>query len=246
MLLFVTCAALMFFAADWLLAGQVRRYVRGSVSPVMSAIHVTTARIFRTEFWMSRAALEQEVTSLKIEIARSATLEAMLDGVKKENNELRALARMASSTSGITLPLTSSYTSSPYGTFTLGGGWDRGVEKDSIVLAGDGYVLGYIADVTQHESIVRAVFAPGNSIDAHVDSVGLTLFGRGGGNAYAEVPREASLVEGSALRAPAFGSRPVGIIGRIDAASSSAFMTVLASFPYNINDIRFVVVVPQK
>lgn len=243
LLLFVSFCVVLFMVADWFTSGAVRQYMRPVFSPVVGGAE-RVARVFsQNEFWKTRRALQDEVAKLTEELARRDVGTAITAALQSENDLLRGL--MGISDSGVTVPITSSFSSSPYGTFSIGGGSSRGIHEGDVVLARDGFVLGTVTDVSINSAVVRAIFAPGIPSEVVVGEVGFSLSGRGGGNAYAEVPREAPLVERALVIAPFLDNRPVGIIGKIESASSSAFADVYVSFPFNPNTLRFVKVVPR-
>jgi cell shape-determining protein MreC len=241
-LLLVTLFAVLIMGADWIMDGTIRSQARVMVEPLIRAGYQATTLLSRSEYWTTRNALVREVSQLKSELARQGDTESALFVLRKENAELREIAQFAEGTEGVTVPITSSFMSSPYGTFTIGGGREAGIQENDIAIAGDGFVLGTVTDVTEHSAVVRAVFAPGAISEVAVGDVAFSLIGRGGGNARAEVPREASLEIGAPVLLPRLSHRSIGVIGRIESASSSAFSDVFISFPFNINAIRFVFV----
>ncbi len=245
LLALITLGVVLFMGADYLLKGLLRSQVRAYTEPVATASHRVAGFVFQTNFWKSRAALQREVERLTMEVEREKGRQAALEAVQGENEILRSLARVAENTPGKTVPIISSFSSSPYGTFMIGGGSSAGINVGDLALVGDGFVLGSVTNVSQNSAVVSAVFSPGASTDVMTDDVAFSVQGRGGGNARAEVPRELPLAEGDALLAPLYASRPVGIIGRIESASSSAFSDVFVLLPYNINTIRFVFVTPR-
>lgn len=245
LLTLITIGAVFFMGADYLMNGQLRTHVREYTEHVVTTSYRLSSVIFQTNFWKSRAALQLEIQRLSTDLDRENGLQSALTAVQSENESLRSLARLAQSTPGKTVPVTSSFSSSPYGTFMIGGGSADGISIGDLALAGDGFVLGSITDVSSHSAVVNAVFSAGLSTDVVTDDVAFSIRGRGGGNARAEVPRELPLSVGEPVLAPLYASRPVGIIGKIESASSSAFSDVFIIFPYNLNTIRFVFVTPR-
>ncbi len=242
-LVLVSLCALAFVAVDWATSGAARSALRPALPPVVSIAGQLSRSITGVEFWKTRSALHGEILALKEELARRDISAVTIDALESENEMLRQF--LGISGGGITVPITSSFSSSPYGTFTVGGGREAGIQEGDIAIVSEGFVLGIVTDVGEYSATVRAVFAPGIPSDVTVGETGFSLSGRGGGNAYAEVPREAPLTEGALVTAPFFHNRPVGVIGKIESASSSAFADVYISFPFNPHAIRFVKVVRQ-
>ena len=230
---------------DYFLDGALRSRLPGYMQPIVANSHTLGSSLFKSDFWQSRAELQETIARLSDEVERAKASAAALEMLQSENEILRLLARLAANTNGVTVPVISSFSSSPYGTFMIGGGQSAGIAVGDLALAGDGYVLGEVTDDSLNSAVVSAVFAPGAVTDVMTSDAAFAVRGRGGGNARAEVPRELPLTVGAPLLAPRFASRPVGVIGRIESASSSAFSDVFVLFPYNITVIRFVFVTPR-
>lgn len=242
LLALITLGVVLFMGVDSVLNGLLRAQVRAYAEPIMSMSHRIGSSVFQTDFWKSRSALQREIERLSSEVDREKGMQAAFRVLEKENDILRTFARVAENTPGVTVSVISSYAASPYGTFMIGGGSAQGISVGDLALAGDGFVLGSVTDVSEKSAVVSAVFSPGTLTDVMTDTVAFSVRGRGGGNARAEVPRELPLGVGDPLLAPLYGSRPVGVIGKIESASSSAFADVFVLFPYNTNTIRFVFV----
>lgn len=248
----IATAAILFVAVvDVFSGGVIRGAARSVLAPVAQVARTASAALSSGDLWSSRASLLKENGELRAERDRLRALEAGVLSLTAENAELATMAHLAESESGgrsgavgITAPVVSSFRASPYGTFLIGAGSSHGVKSGSLAITDGGFVLGVVADVSDTTSLVRMVFAPGETTDSVVGSVSFSLVGRSGGNASAEVPREAELHEGDPVIAPRFANRPVGIIGKIVSASSSAYADIYVVFPLNLNSIRYVYIVP--
>jgi cell shape-determining protein MreC len=243
-LVIVTFVVVVLAVVDIFLGAPVRIALRSTLAPVEGTLHAATSALFERTFWSSRGALFAELESLRARVAVLEARSAAYEIVSLQNDELRALVKLVETEQGLTAPIISSFLSSPYGTFYIGVGSEEGVSPGNLVLFEGGFVLGIVSDVTPKTATVRAIFAPGETRDGVVDTVTLSLEGRGRGNARAQVPREAPLVEGQAVIVPSLGGRPVGLIGHIESATSSVYSTVHIILPVNLNSIRFVHIVP--
>ncbi len=79
-----------------------------------------------------------------------------------------------------------------------------------------------------------------------VNGVPFVSKGRGGGNARGEIPRDAIVSVNDVVSVPAFGGRPVGIVGAFESASSSAYTTLYIRTPANLDSLRYVHVLPLQ
>ncbi|TSC85685.1 MAG: hypothetical protein G01um10148_1071 [Parcubacteria group bacterium Gr01-1014_8] len=245
-LLVATFLILVVIGADVFMDGAIRSRIRPMLVPVASFGRSAVAAVAGQDFWSSRQALLNENESLRERIEK---MEAQNAGFEALRDDYEALQKMMAVTDeegekGLIAPIASSFRASPYGTFIIGAGFTKGVREGDIVLSEGGFVLGAVSEVNAKSSLVRMVFAPGQKTEVVSGSTGFTISGRGGGNASAEVPREAALAEGAPVRASIYEGRPIGIIGNIESASSSAYAEIHVVFPINLNTVRYVYIVP--
>jgi cell shape-determining protein MreC len=241
-LLWFTIVVVVLAFADVLLHGALRAPVRSALAPLSNVAARVGHAIGNVEFFSTRSALLGEIESLKQENERMKERDLLFSVVLDENKSLRALASLGDG--GIIAPVYSSLRASPYGTFLIGAGKERGVRKGDIAVSETGFVLGIVTDVSAASATVTLLFAPGGSVDAVSGETNFALSGRGLGNAKAQVPREAPLSVRDAVFAPTLGESPIGVIGRIESASSSAYADVFVYVPTNLNTLRFITITP--
>lgn len=246
-LLIASLIVVVLFLFDVASGGTLRGVARSLSAGVWSATTGIGSAIFGSGFFSSRRALSAENDALK---SRIADLEAELAGhqlLKDENEELHSLVRLAESAKGVTAPITSSVRSSPYGTFMIGAGSAEGISAGSIVMAGGerGFVIGQVAELGTHSSLVKEVFAPGVSVEGTLRDAALVFEGQGGGNARAEAPRALSLAVGDSVTSARFGGSLIGTVGAVSSDSSSAFRSVYIRTPVGLSELQYVYVVPS-
>lgn len=234
------CAAV--FLIDWATGGFLRSRVHavGShawVAAVSVADSFERSGVFRLKHELAKENDELKTRLLILE--ESASLNrALLD----EREQLRELVQFIDHESKITARVSSSFRASPYGTFVIEAGEVDGVAVGHLILTSGGYALGTVTSTDAHRATVQAFFAAGETVDVMHGDFAFTLVGRGGGNARAEISRDAPLVEYDVLVAQPWGY-PVARIGRITTASSSATKTIFAHLPVSGATLRYVVVV---
>lgn len=235
------------FGFDTLTGGLVRSYARTMGTLSWSALAGAISTVDESGLLTTRRALVSENDALKDEIALREEHFVRFHELEAENEILRALARLAEIEEvGVSARVLSSFNVSPYGTFLIDAGKNDGVVVGSIVLTPGGFVFGSVSDVDSHTATVLSLFAPTREVEAHAGDVAFVVQGRGGGNAIAEVPRDAEVNVEDAVIIPEFGGRPAGIIGAIESASSSATQTFFIRFPANLDTLDFVYVIPHK
>ncbi|MFZ2719573.1 MAG: rod shape-determining protein MreC [Minisyncoccia bacterium] len=243
--LFVAFIAILLVAAfvfgiDRVSGGLVRDYAQEGGGVIWSAAASAVSIVTENGGLATRRALEEENTELKDALAMRDEQAARFRAVALENESLREMANLASMEDGITVPVLSSFSSSPYGTFRIGGGAAAGLSEGNIVLTPGGFVLGSITSVSSRGATVEAFFAPEKEIEMQVAGVPFLAEGRGGGNARGEIARDASVRVGDVVTVPAFGGRPSGVIGMLESASSSAYTSIYIRIPRNLDSMRYV------
>ncbi|OHB19460.1 MAG: hypothetical protein A2854_00635 [Parcubacteria group bacterium RIFCSPHIGHO2_01_FULL_56_18] len=232
------------FGIDKVSGGLVRGYARRGGASLSAAASAATSVITENGLLSSKRALQKENIELKGAIAIRDENAARFKALEDENEKLRKMADLAATGDGVTAPVLSSFRASPYGTFMIGAGSVHGVSAGSVVLTEGGFILGVVTGISARIATVESLFAPGKEIEMNVDGNAFVAEGRGGGNARGEIARDASVAVGDAVLVPAFASRPAGVIGELQSASSSAYTTLYIRLPVNLDSLRYVYVLP--
>lgn len=248
---FVAFIAILFtagfvFGIDRISGGAVRGYARLGGSAVWTAAAGTTSFFTDSGFFSTRRALEERNRELEESIATYQEQNLRFKSMEEENSLLREMANLAAIEDGITVPVLSSFESSPYGTFRVGGGAIGGIEEGGVVLTPGGFILGAVTFVSPHTATAEAFFAAGKEIEMQVQGVPFVAHGQGGGNARADVPRDAGITEGDIVIVPAFAGRTAGVVGKVESASSSPSATLYIRLPVNLDSLRYVHVLPLE
>jgi len=233
------------FGIDRISGGAVRGYARQGGGAVWSAASAAVSTVSGSGLLNSKQSLIAENAELREAIVILDEQAMRFEALQEENAALRALLGLADE-EGVTVPVLSSFSSSPYGTFRIGGGAAAGLEEGSIVLTPGGFVLGSVTFVSARTATVEAFFAADKEIEMLVNGIPFVSQGRGGGNARGEIPRDAIVEVNDVVSVPAFGGRPAGIIGRFESASSSAYTTLYIRTPANLDSLRYVHVLPLQ
>ena len=244
--LWATLIVVTVFVIDGLSGGSVRALARLSASSMWAAGVSAGDVVLGSGLFSTRRALERENQVLREERAQFQVHTAAYEILKNENESLRQLTRLVERESGITAPIASSLHSSPYGTFMIGAGTRDGVRPGTIVMAGDpqrgGFVVGRVESADARLSLVKALFAPQEAVHAVIRDVNVSLLGRGGGQARAEIPRGTGIKVGDVVIAPSLGGRAIGIVGALEEDIGTASERVYVRVPVNLNDVKFVYV----
>jgi cell shape-determining protein MreC len=231
---------------DLLSGGALRSLARTGTQFVSGGADALTASVARSGYFSTRGSLEAQIQALTVQIAQYQEKAAAYDALQGQYDSLSRLTHLAQTLPGVTAPITSSLTASPYGTFTIGAGRSDGVTPGDVVLSAEGFVIGDVASVGAHDSLVTELFAPGRSTNVTVHGASVALSGGGGNNARTQVPRGIAVAPGDVAIAPSFGGRSVGVVGNVASSSASAYSDVIVTLPVDLNVLRFVYVTPKK
>lgn len=242
-LLLATLIVIVLFGIDVLTNGFLRAHVRIAGSAVWRAANGVVRGITGSGILATRSMLARENGALKQRIAQLEERLAAVRAAEVENQELRAIAHMATLQAGVTAPIISSFKASPYGTFLIGAGASEGLQVGATVLSKEGFALGKVIEVAAHQALVKELFASRSKLDTRVGAIPITLLGSGGGNAVGEAPRGSVIATGTPVSAPELSGRLVGLVGKTEGDVSSPSIKVYVRTPINIEAIRFVYVV---
>jgi cell shape-determining protein MreC len=247
-LIVATVLVVVICAADVLSGGKLREGVRQAGAGVFTFLTNVKSSVFQSGAFSTRRslirkneALKREIDALKLSVAGTAVLEAELA-------ELRSMVRLAEEAPGITASVVSSLRASPYGTFLIGAGTSNGIGQGDLVTVGSGesnFVLGYVSEPGTRVSLVTEVFAPSAEVSAVAAGAEFLVRGRGD-NGRAEVPASLDIAEGEPVASPAYGGRPLGIVGGIVEESGGASKELFIRFPVNLSEVQFVYVIPRQ
>ena len=108
------------------------------------------------------------------------------------------------------------------------------------------FAIGTVTDASAHSSLVTSVFASGATVDALLGTSAAIVTGRGGGNAVASIPREATVSVNDPVVAPSLSSRQIGVVGHVDSNPASAEQIVYIQLPFNLSSLRYVYIIPKQ
>ncbi len=241
-LVVATLIAASILGVDILAHGTLRKEVSALSSGAWDKTSALTASVTESGVFASRASLARQNANLQAQVNTLQDLQAAYQALSNENAQLRSLLHLASAAPGVAAPVTSSFRTSPYGTFTIGAGQAEGVAAGDLVATADGFAVGRVESAASHTALVLQTFAPRATIDGLVDSVPVALSGQGGGVASGEAPHGAVVHVGDIVVAPSLGGRPIGVVGEVDSDPASPSVKLLARVPVNLESLTYVYV----
>jgi len=242
-LFLVTLLALLIVLLNMATSGKVAALVRDAISPVSNIGARIGSAFTDNEYLSTRGSLESQISALQDEVQSDQLQAAAFQAVEQQNASLSALTHLAQTSPGLAAPITSSIISSPYGTFTIGAGTADNVAQGSLVLTSDGFVIGKVAQVQAHQSLVEEVFAPGVQTPVSIDGAAAVASGQGG-EAQAEVPHGVNVSQNDPVVAPSYEGKPIGIVQYVDSNPANAQSAVYIALPVSLSSIQYVYVTP--
>ncbi len=243
-LLVLTGIIILIVLLDTLSGGKIRFELRRTISLISPTMQTAASHVWGSSFFSSRAALEAENRTLTGQLEHLSERAAAAQLLQQENDELRQLVHLAQNTTGITAPIVSSISASPYGTFLIGIGENEHVSKNDLVLTEGGFVIGQVSEIGKETALISEILAPGASLDATLNGATVHVEGEGGGNGRLEAPRGLSIAVGDVVVVPEFKQRGIGVVGAIASSSASASQHVFLRIPTSLSRLQFVYVIP--
>ncbi len=243
-LLFATLLIICIFGVDALLGGPFRDFIRSVAASAWTSASNARLSIADSGFFARNSQLAGENQALKRELAVLSERAAAYGAVKQENDSLKTMLHYTQTVAGVAAPVVSSYHASPYGTFMVSANANDAIAKGDLALSETGFVVGRVADVGQTHSLVKTIFQSGASVDVVIGNAAVTATGEGAGNARVDVPRGIDVHVGDTVTAPTLGGHPVGIVGKVEAVSTTAEQKVFIVLPVNLSLLRLVYVTP--
>jgi cell shape-determining protein MreC len=129
----------------------------------------------------------------------------------------------------------------PYDTLIIDVGSDAGIVVGDVVSASGSLLVGKIAQVFAHTSLVRLYSSPGESYEGFLrGSIPIKVVGQGGGSLVADVPYDAKAVEGDSVTLPMLEANTAFIVEHVEQGQGNASPKVYVRLPISAFDLRFV------
>lgn len=195
-------------------------------------------------YFQSRAALVEENRRLSEIVLGESGKKIELERVRRENEELRAMLGRTDENTRILARILAGPREAFFDALVLDAGALHGVFVGAVVYGPGEIALGEVSRIFGHSAVVSLYSSPGRELTALVgaSSSPATLSGDGGGSFRAVVPRGLPVEIGDAVEVPALGGGFAGTVRAIDISEHSSLKTVFVSFPFNIHELRTVVV----
>lgn len=190
----------------------------------------------------SKYSLLLENDSLRSEIASRDAGALLLDGLKRENEELKGLLGRARTGRDVVGLILSRPPLSAYDTMIIDVGASEGIMTGDKVYAQGSILIGDVSEVFGSTARVSLFSTPGRVVSVLFGSsnVQAQATGKGGGNFEAHLPAGVSVSNGDAITFPHLRSHIFGVIESVALDSTGSLQTILFKAPVNMHELRFV------
>jgi len=193
----------------------------------------------------SKQQLADENRRLREELKLINAIRTERDVYKKQVTELEeTLGRVNDPTRMVFARILSKPGSSPYDTIIVDVGRDEGIQSQDLVLGPDDIVLGEVSEVYGKTSVIILYSSPEHKTPVLVgnNTIEASAVGKGGGTFEIRLPRNVEVVEGDAVAATRFPTKPFGTIYKVMLEPTDTFEKVLFRNPLNINEMSSVLI----
>jgi len=190
----------------------------------------------------SKYALLIENGRLEREIESRDTGALLLESLRRENEELKALLGREHSGKDVLGLVLSRPPLTFYDTLIIDIGSSDGIVAGDKVYAGGTVLLGDVSEVFGATARVSLFSTPGRIVPVVFGSstVQAQATGRGGGNFEARLPVDIEIRKGDSITFPHIRSHVFGIVEEIIVDSTDSLQTILFKAPVNMHELRFV------
>jgi cell shape-determining protein MreC len=188
-----------------------------------------------------RATLDNEIQSLKQEIASQEGIKATLSFIEKENEELRALLG-ATNESTILAGVIARPPTSPYDTVVIDKGAADGIVSGAPVYYGAGMALGYVRVVYERHALVTLFSSPNVQTTVYVygSNIFTTAYGEGGGIIRLSIPQGIPVAEGDVVVLPSLRAGVLGEVSLVQSIPTEPEQRAYVTFETPLQSIRLV------
>ena len=245
-LLGATVFVVVVFLFDIVTGGSVRGLVRSAGSSLWHGAGVVVHALDAGGWLASRSSLASENQALRAELAQTQDRAAGYGALQEENAHLQAMLSMTGEhPKGVVAVISSPSALSPNHTHLISAGSSDGVKVGDVAVTDSGFVVGTIVDVQSHTSLMKEMFASGETITAVINKNTISITGKSG-MGYGHLSHEVDAQVNDPVFAAAYGHRPIGIVGSVEASSTNAYRDIYVDSPVNPQALQYVYVVPAE
>ncbi|HEY4496427.1 MAG TPA: rod shape-determining protein MreC [Candidatus Paceibacterota bacterium] len=208
-----------------------------------------TNSLFKTMFapFVDKNKLLKENSILKTELERKNLALATLKDLAVENQEFKELGGRNVNESFVLAAILNRPPISPYDTFIIDIGSDKGIAIGDIAAVDKNSIIGEISSIAKNSAVVSLYSTPDQEtqVAVGVERAEAPARGRGGGNFEIRLPKNIVVEIADAITLPSINHRLLGFVSKIYTGTNDPFQTILFGLPINLNTLRFVMILKK-
>lgn len=192
-------------------------------------------------YFRDRKVLTEQIKQLEREIEYEKGDETTLQQLRTENQELRELFGMGTTTR-IAAGVIGRPTNTPYDVLILDKGTRNGVQQYAPVYLGPDQVIGFVSAVYRETSVVVLATTPDVESTVYIfgPNIYTTAKGMGGGVLKVSVPQGVVITVGDVVAVPSFGEGMYGRISYVESNITEPEQQGFVTLPVPLNGLRVV------
>lgn len=221
---------------------KISNFFKGIYTPIWQTERAFSGEFLKITFTSKKDLLEQNEV-LKSKLEEEKLRNNKIDILEEENKQLKEIFLRSDYDDDVILgTILSKAPNSPYGTLVIDIGRNEGVGVDNRVLAMGDTMIGEILSVSENNSNVILLTAPGNIFQVVIEDTGryFNARGRGNGNFEIEVPRDLEIELGDIAYYPSIETHQVGVVKKIIFDPRDSFKTIILNSPINLNELKWI------
>jgi rod shape-determining protein MreC len=198
-------------------------------------------------YFISKESLRAENMALKKEVF-SANLKLLSENaLLEENVKLKALLGREDKEKSFMATVLARPPITLYDTLVIDVGQEEGVKQGDLITA-ESVVLGYLADVFTHTSIVKLYSSPNEKTVIAIGDkkIQADAYGLGGGVFRTAVQKDIEVKKGDSVIMPGINPKIFGFVEDVQSNPSDAIQAILFRNPVNVYELEYVLVIPKQ
>jgi cell shape-determining protein MreC len=200
-----------------------------------------------SSFFASKNSLYLQNQNLQSQLDIDRAQMSNYNSVLADNESMREiLGRKNSKDNMVLAAILAKPNQSIYDTLIIDAGIAQGIKEGDAVFAFGNMPIGRVALVFGNTSKVILFSNSGEKTQAAANNVFIEIVGRGGGNFEVDLPKDFNMQAGDQIVMPGINPYVLAIAEKIISDPRDPLTKVLLSSPVNIEELKFVEVLPQK
>ncbi len=188
----------------------------------------------------NRQSLNEELDFLKEKNIELENKTILLESVKAENEELKAMLFRSDKKSYILGSVISRPPQSPYDIIVIDAGSDNGIKQGMKAIAYSSVLIGHVAEVFPGASKIKLISYPGEETNLIIENAKISAIGLGlgSGNIEVKIPSSVEVNSGDKITTDGTFQYLLGLADKIETDPLNPFQNIIFRIPVNLNELQ--------